>query len=163
MQSEANGIPPNFSLTQSIQDQNQSRQHGLHEHDLPPRQLRTEEGRSNPRRTAGSQRSSATSAAGSDDAGERPLRRLSPPSKHKSASPVDRISDHERASAYLPRKRKEGRVFTVVQRKKNASSGQVDLVDFPNGLLPALQDWQPLTSSRSFDPYTVSSIAFVVV
>lgn len=134
MQPEPNETSQNISLPQSSQENTRDSQHGFHESDVHPSpQLRAGEGRAKPRRPASNTSPSASSAGSSDDARERPLRRLSPPSRQKSRSPVDRIIEHEKDLTYLPKKRAEERTFTVVQRGKNLSSAQVAIGDFPNG------------------------------
>lgn len=134
MQPEPNEISQKNSLPQNSQENTEDSQHGIHDSDeQPSRQLHAGEGRAKPRRCASNTSSSASSAGSSDDARERPLRRLSPPSRQKSGSPVDRIIEHEKDLTYLPRKRSERRIFTVVQKGKYLGSSRVAIVDFPNG------------------------------
>ena len=134
MQSEPNETSQKNSLPQSPRENTTDSQHGFHDSDEHlSRQLHAGEGRAKSWRSASNTSPSASSVESSDDARERPLRRLSPPSRHKSGSPVDRIVEHEKDLTYLPKKRSEGRTFTVVQRGKNFGSFQVAIEDFPNG------------------------------
>ena len=61
------------------------------------------------------------------------MRRLSPPPRQKSKSPVDRIVEHEKDLSYIPKRRVESRTFTIVQRAKHLGSPRVAIDDFPNG------------------------------
>lgn len=124
------------SLPQNLQENAQDSQHGFHDsHEHLPCQPRAGEGTAKPRRSASNTSSSASSASSFDNARERPLRRLSPPSRQKSGSPVDRIVEHEKDLRYLPKKKIEGRTFTVVQRGQSLGSAQVAIGDFPNGIV----------------------------
>lgn len=134
MQPEPNEASQNISLPQSSQENAHDSQHGFHKSDEHVSSLlHAGQGETKPRRSASNTSSSASSAASSDDARERSLRRLSRPSRQKSGSPVDRIIEHEKDLTYLPKKRIEGRTFTVVQRGKTLGSAQVVIGDFPNG------------------------------
>lgn len=134
MQPEPNETSQKISLLKSSQEDTQDSQHGLHGSDEHLScQLYAGQGRAKPWRSASDTSSSASSAGSPDNARERPLRRLSPPPKQKSRSPVDRIIEHEKDLSYLPNKRIESRTFTVVQRGKNLGSNQVAIEDFPNG------------------------------
>ena len=134
MQPESNDNSHNISLPQSSQENTQDSQYGFHDSDENfSRQLHAGEGWAKARRSASNTSLSASSAGSSAGARERPLQRLSPPSRQKSGSPVDRIIEHEKDRAYLPKKSFEGRTFTVVQRGKNLGSAQVTIGDFPNG------------------------------
>lgn len=134
MQPEPNETPQKISLSRSSQENTQDTQHGCHESDKHlSRQLHAGQGRANPPRSGSNTSSSASSAETSNDARERPLRRLSPHLRQKSRSPVDRIIEHEKDLSYLPNKKIESRTFTVIQRFKNLSSPQVAIEDFPNG------------------------------
>ncbi len=135
MQSEPNESPQKYSLPKSSQENTQDSQYGFPESDEPlPSQLHAGQGRTKMRRSASNTSSSASSTGSRNDTRERPLRRLSPPSRHKSGSPVERIIEHEKDLTYLPNKRVERRTFTVVQRGKSLGSAQVAIADFPNGL-----------------------------
>ena len=130
-----------FSSPQSSQENTQDSQYGSHNSDEQlSRQLHAGQGEAKPRRSASITSSSASSAASSDDPRERSLRRLSRPSRQKSESPVDRIIEHEKHLTYVPKKRIEGRTFTVVQRGKILSSA---IEDFPNGSTPYLRRSAP--------------------
>lgn len=136
MQPVPNETSQKSSLPQNSQENTQDSQYGFHDSDQHlSRQLYAGEGRAKTRRSASNTSSSASSAGSSGDARERPLRRLSPLSRQKSGSPVDRIIEHEKDLTYLPKKRVEGRTFTVVQRGKNLGSAQVAIGDFPNEVL----------------------------
>ena len=143
MQPELNEDFQRRLLPQSSQVTNQDSQHGFHDSDERlTRQLHAGEWKAKPRRSASGTTLSASSAGSSDDGREGPLRRLSPPSRQKSGSPVDRIIEYENHSTYLPKKRVEGRAFTVAQRGSSLGSAQTTIGDFPNGL------HSPLASSR---------------
>ncbi len=148
MQPGPNVTSQKTSLPKISQQDTEDSQHGFHESDEHlPRQLHSGQGGPKPRRSASNASSSVSSAGSSNDARERPLRRLSPPSRQKSGSPVDRIIEHEKDLTYLPSKRNETRTFTIVQRGKNLGSAQMAIGEFPNGphsTLPSLQ--QRLTS-----------------
>lgn len=147
MQPEPNETFQNISLPQSSQENTRDSQHGFHDSDVHPSpQLPAGEGRAKPRRSASNTSPSASSAGSSDDARERPLRRLSPPSRQKSGSPVDRIIEHEKDLTYLPKKRAEERTFTIVQRGKNLGSAQVAIGDFPNEVLTHILSHLPPSS-----------------
>lgn len=134
MQPVPNETSQKSSLPQNSQENTQDSQYGFHDSDQHlSRQLYAGEGRAKTRRSASNTSSSASSVGSSGDARERPLRRLSPLSRQKNGSPVDRIIEHEKDLTYLPKKRVEGRTFTVVQRVKNLGSAQVAIGDFPNG------------------------------
>ena len=134
MQSEPNETSQYISLPKSSQRNSQNIQHGSHESDEHlPYQLDVGQERAKPQRTISSTSSSTASFTSYNDARERPLRRLSPPPRQKSRSPVDRIIKHEKDVSYIPNKRAESRTFTVVQGGKNLGSAQVAIDDFPNG------------------------------
>ena len=135
MQPELNEDSQRIVLPQSSQENTQDSQHGFQDSNRGlSRQLHAAEGKAKPRRSATGTTLSASSAASSDDGREGPLRRLSPPSRQKSGSPVDRIIEHENYSTYLPKKRVEGRAFTAVQRGSSLGSAQTTIGGFPNGL-----------------------------
>ena len=77
-----------------------------------------------------------SSDGGSDDALGGSLRRLSPPSRPQTRSPVDKIVEHEKALPKLPKRKKEGPSFTVVRGGREPASDRIAFVDFPNGLIP---------------------------
>ena len=145
MQPELNEDSQRSLLPQSSQENTEDSQHGFHDsNEHLSRQLHAGEGKAKPRRSASGTTLSASSAGSSDDGREGPLRRLSPPSTQKSGSPVDRIIKHEKDSTYLPKKRVEGRAFTVVQSGSSLGSAQTAIGDFPNGLhstLASLRRW----------------------
>ena len=145
MQPEPNETPQKISLSRSSQENSQETQHGCHESDEHlSRQLHAGQGRAKSPRSGSNTSSSASSAGSSNDARERPLRRLSPHLRQKSRSPVDRIIEHEKDLSYLPNKKIESRTFTVIQRGKNLSFAQVTIEDFPNGshtTFTSLRQW----------------------
>ena len=135
MQPKPNESSQNTSLPESPQRTTQDSQHGLHESDEHLSSQRyAGPGKEKLRRSASKRSSSASSTRSCNDARERPLRRLSPPPRQKSRSPVDRIIEHENNLSYTRNKRAESRAFTVVQRGKYLGSTQVAIDDFPNGL-----------------------------
>ena len=135
MQPELNEDSQRNLLPQSSQVNNQDSQHGFHDsNERLPRQLHVGEGKAKPPRSASGTTLSACSAGSSDNGGEGPLRRLSPPSRQESVSPVDRIIEYENYSTYQPKKRVEGCAFTVGQRGSSLGSTQTKIADFPNGL-----------------------------
>ena len=132
MQPEPNETQQIISSPKSSLENTQDSQHGFHESDEDlSRQLHADQGRAEARRSASNTSSSAS--AGSSNARERPLRRLSPTTRQNSGSPVDRIIEHEKDLSYLPNKRIERRTFLVVQRGKNLGSTQAAIENFPNG------------------------------
>ncbi len=132
MQPEPTDLSQKTSLNQNSPDNNLKSQHGLDRSDSHlPRQLRAGEGRSIPRRSASNSSSATSSSTGSDQSLAGPLRGL------RKSSPVDRIAEHEKALRYSLRKKDQRPGFAVVQRGRNATTGQVVLADFPNGVLPA--------------------------
>lgn len=133
MQPEPNVTYKKSSLPQSSQENTRDSQHGFPNsgEDLS-HQLHAGQGRAQSWHSASITSSSAPSP-GNSGPRERPLRRLSPPSKQKSRSPVDRIIEHEKDLTKLSKKRNEGRTFTVVQRGKMLGSAQLAIGDFPNG------------------------------
>ena len=133
MQPEPNLNYKKTSLPQSSQENTRDSQHGFPNsgEDLS-HQLHAGQGRAQSWHSASSTSSSASSPGNSSHTRERPLRRLSPPSK-KSRSPVDRIIEHEKDLTYVSKKRNEARTFTVVQRGKMLCSAQLAIGDFPNG------------------------------
>ena len=135
MQPEPNENSQNNSLPKSSPSTTQDSQHGYHEPDEHlSRQRYAGEGREHPQRSASNTSSSTLSTTrSSNDARERPLRRLSPPPRQKSRSPVDRIVEHEKDLSYIPNRRIESRTFTIVQRGKHLGSPRVAIDDFPNG------------------------------
>lgn len=145
MQPVPKGISQKTPLPQNSQETTQDSEYGFHDSDGHlPHQLDAGEGRAQPRRSTSNTSSSASSAGSASDARERPLRRLSPLSRQKSGSPVDRIIEHKKDLTYLSKKRVEARTFTVVQRGKNLDGAQVGIGDFPNGPPPTyalLRHW----------------------
>ena len=128
MQPEPNEFSQKTSLNQNYHDSNPNSQYGFDGSDIqPPYQLRAGEGRPISRRSA-SIASSATSSSGSSEQSlEVSLRRL------RKNSPVDRIAEHEKAFSYKAKRRGQGPSFTVVERGRNTTTGQVNFTDFPNG------------------------------
>ena len=129
MQSESNDLSQNNSLKQNSQESNLRSQYGLDRSSSPAfHWLRAGERKPTPRRSGSSTSSSTSSSATSDQSLERSLRGL------RTSSPVDRITEHEKALAYFSKKKRDrGPGFTVVQRGRNATTGHVVLTDFPNG------------------------------
>ena len=139
MQPELNEDIQRSLLPQSSQVNNQDSQHGFHDsNERFSRQLHAGGGKVKPPRSASATTLSASSTGSSDDGREGPLRRLSPPSRQKSGSSVDRIIEFENYSTYQPKKKIEERAFTVVQRGSSLGSAQTKIGDFPNGLYSTL-------------------------
>ena len=133
MQPAPNVTSQRPSLPQPSQENTQDSEHGFDDSDEHlPRQLHGGERERKPWRSASNPSSSEAPAGSSDHARERPLRRLSPPLRQKSGSPVDRIIEHEKDLTYLPKKRSAERTFTVVQGK-NLGSSRIAIGSFPNG------------------------------
>lgn len=158
MQSEPNESSQNKPLTQSTQDSNQDSQHGFDQPDLQPspRPCPGGAGGGTPR-WAASNAGSSSSAGGSDDGLERSLQRLSPPSRPRTGSPVDRIAEHEKRLPHLPRRKNQGPSFTVVQGGKKPGLNQTAIVEFPNGSLLVASISILLILCRGLDPYFVAS------
>lgn len=64
--------------------------------------------------------------------------RLSP-KLSPSQLPVDRISEHEKALAYTPRRRNEGPKFVVIPGTMAKTKGEINITDFPNGEIDEIQ------------------------
>ena len=138
MQSEPNEINHNVLLTQNTQASHPYSHHGLDRYDEQRSSgPRAGEGRPISRCSTSDTASSVSSSGGSDGALGRPSRRLSPPSRPQTRSPIDRIAEHEKGLIYGPKKRNQAPGFTVVQRGKKPSSRQSVLTGFPNGWSPA--------------------------
>lgn len=157
MQSDLTEVTQKAPLNQNTLDSHRNSHHGLDRSDeQPSHQLRAGEGNARPRRSTSITSSSTSSSRGSDKSLERSLRGLS--------SPTDRIAEHEKASSYLPKKRHQGLAFAVIQRGRNATTGQVTLADFPNGLalymFPLLQS---LIDRRGLDTCSISFASIITV
>ena len=135
MQSEYNELSQKTSLDQSTQESNLAAQHGLEHSDLlPPRLHETGKERSRSRRSASTTSRTTSSSGSSTYSVEESLRRLT------QSSPVDRVAKHEKALTRLPKKKKNaGPEFTLIQRGRTTTTGQVVLSDFPNGSLLLFQ------------------------
>ena len=134
MQPEPNEILQKTSLTSSTQDYHQDSQYGFDQSTqrLPVQPL-AEERRPESGRSPSDSASSTSSGGDFDEALEYPLRRLSPPSRPHTRSPVDRVAEHEKASTKAPKRRTEGPAFTVIQRGKKPIYDRIAIADFPNG------------------------------
>lgn len=135
MQPESNEFPKQDQAT-SFSSTPANSNHGInHADQQSARQLLFDEGSSRSRRPASPNASSETSSEGTSEGSESSLGRLSA-FRPLSRSPVDRISEHEKALTNITTKKKRGRVaFTVVQRSRKPDSPETAIVDFPNGLL----------------------------
>lgn len=164
MQPEPNEIPQKTSLTSSTQDNHQDSQHGF---DQPaqrlPVQPLAEEGRPEPKLFASDNASSTSSGSEFDEALEYPLRRLSPPSRPHTRSPVNRVAEYEKASTKSPKRRTEGPTFTVVPKGKKSNYDRVAITDFPNGPLPNTMSCTITNCCRGADSYPLSLTACFVV
>ena len=164
MQPEPNEIPQKTSLTRSTQDNYQDSQHGFDQSTqrLPVPPL-AEERRPKPKLFASDSASSASSGSEFDEALEYPLRRLSPPSRPHTRSPVNRVAEYEKASTKSPKRRTEGPGFTVVAKGKKSTYDRVAITDFPNGLLPDTMRCTVADCCRGVDSYPLSLTACFVV
>ena len=128
---------------------NQSDHHGRHQQDhrasehLPSGDSGREEHRSAHRPAT----KAAARAARGPEVSDPSVTRLSSASPSQSRSPVDRISEHENATSYTPKKKHGGPSFTVVQKIRNAGSKQCVVTDFPNGEYLGRRTTQPLLIS----------------
>ena len=129
MQSESNDLSKDISLNHHTQDKQPITQHGRHlpdYHARPRLQAGGESG--NPRRSPSIASSSTSSSRGSEDSlgsSSLGLRR---------GSPVDRISEHERAWKRLSKRKVKGPGFTVVQGASPSTLGHIVITNFPNGM-----------------------------
>ena len=162
MQPEPNEIPQKTSLTSTTQDNHSDSQHGF---DQPtqrqPVQPLAEERRSKPKLFA-SDSASSTSGSDVEEALEYPLRRLSPPSRPHTRSPVNRVAEYEKASTKLPKRRTEGPAFTVVPKGKKSTYDRVAITHFPNGPPPSTMNYTVANCCRGVDSYTLSLTACFV-
>ncbi len=162
MQPESNEIQKD-SLNSSTSDTHQKSNHGLQDSDQQPsRQLSTGEGRANLWRSASRTSSSDTSSEVSSGSRERPSRWLSA-SRTQGRSPVDRISDHEKALTRSAKKNRGGPAFTVVPRSSQPLSNQVNIADFPNGLRHLSTLHADTNLYRGLDSYAFPSTPLIVV
>lgn len=135
MQPEPTRLTQKSSSSNGSPDPNQPNHHGRHQHhqhalgDLPSGESGGEDYSSahRPATTAAlpAVRGSPVSAPSAAR-----LNSVSPP---HSRSPVGRISEHERASSYLSRKKRSGPSFTAVQRSRISGLEHCTITDFPNG------------------------------
>ena len=139
MQPEPNDTFIKDSLNSSTQYTQQSSEHGLpHLARQPSYQLLAGERRHQSRPTTTHRAPSDISSeasGGSGGASEESLRRLKP-SRSQAGSPVDRISEHEKALTRLSKKKRGGPVFTVIQKSKKHGGSEIGIADFPNGKGP---------------------------
>ena len=164
MQPEPNEIPQKTSLTSTTQDNLQDSQHGFDQsmQRLPVQPL-AEERRPEPRRLASDSASSTSSGSDFDEALEYPLRRLSPPSRPHTRSPVNRVEEYEKASTKLSKRRHEGPAFTVVPKGKKSTYDRIAIADFPNGPLLNITSCTIANCCRGADSYPLSLTACFVV
>lgn len=133
MQPEPNETFKKDSLNSSPSGPSSFTNHGLPQHSLEPSfQLYAEEGKHWPQPPSTSRTPSETSSEGSGRLSGTTSRGLSGPRRH-AGSPVDRISEHEKALTRSTRKRRGGPDFDVVQRPRKPDSSGVEISDFPNG------------------------------
>ncbi len=160
MQSDSNEVTQNTPLNQNTHHSHLNSHHGLdHSDEQPTPQFRAGQERARNSRSTSITSSSTSSSRGSDDSLERSLRGL------RKNSPVDRIAEHEKASSYLPKRRNQGPAFAVIQRGRNATTGQVALADFPNGSLFTFSRWllRSLITPRGLDSRPVSSTPILII
>lgn len=135
MQPEPTRLTQKSSSSNSSPDPNQPNHHGRHEHDqhalgdLLSGESGGEDHSSAHRPATTAARPAVRGSPVSEPSATR-LNSVSPP---HSRSPVSRISEHEKASSYLPRKKHNGPSFTVVQRRRIPGPGNCTITDFPNG------------------------------
>lgn len=135
MQPEPTRLTQKSSSPNASPDPSQLSHHGRQEHDqhalgdLPSGESGSEDSSSahRPGRTA------APPALRGSPVPEPSPARLSSVSPPHSRSPVSRISDHEKASSYIPRKKHSGPSFTVVQRRRVSGPEHCTITEFPNG------------------------------
>lgn len=84
--------------------------------------------------------SAAITAANHGD-GDGPPQWMSPTSapRHDKEFPIDRISEHENALAYTPRKRNEGPRFLITPGNMAKPRGKITITDLPNGMINELR------------------------
>lgn len=164
MQPEPNEILQKTTLISTTQDNHRDSQHGFDQSTqrLPVQPL-AEERRPEPRRFATDSASSTSSGSDFDEALEYPLRRLSPPSRPHTRSPVERVEEHEKASTKSPKRRNEGPAFTVVPKDKKSTYDRIAIADFPNGPLLNTTSYTVANCCRGVDSYPLSLTACFVV
>ena len=132
MQHEFNELSKD-SRHRLVQDTNQIHNHG---EDDPTqslsRQPLVDGGRAQHWPPAGHCTTSDASSQGSGDGADSSVEGLSIPLR-KTGSPVDKISEHERASSHYNKQKRGGLAFNVVSRTKKPSLNGGSIVDFPNG------------------------------
>ncbi len=135
MQPEPTQLTQKSSSSTASSEPNQPDHHGRHEHnqhalgDLPSGESGGEDrGSAHPPATTAAR--PAVRGSPVSEPSDARLNSVSPP---HSRSPVSRISDHERASSYSPKKKHGGPSFTVVQRRRIPGSEHCTITDFPNG------------------------------
>lgn len=136
MQSDLSKLTPRTPPNETS-DREQTRQHGLNtENSRGSSFLRSGVSLGEPLRstlTAGLAASTAATHGEIIDQHQRLNPRLSPP-RHKKP-PSDRVSEHEKALSYTPRRRNEGPRFVVIPRKMAKSPDEINIIDFPNGVV----------------------------
>ena len=164
MQPEPNEILQKTSLTSSTQDNHPDSQHGF---DQPTQRLPVQpldkDKRPEPRRSPSDSASSRSSGGDFDEALEYPLRRLNPPSRPHTRSPVDRVAEHEKASIKSSKTRIEGPAFTVVQGGKKPIFDHIAIADFPNGSLLNTTSCAVANCCRGVDSYPFSLTTCFIV
>jgi len=114
----------------------QNRQHGVDRHDEPsPHPLPSGKGSEPSGGSASKANRDGNIATRTDEAAQTPSPRLSAENLPGDQSPVDRISEYERASTPSPKSVPRGLGFKVVTRSKKPGTGTLGLADFPNGNL----------------------------
>lgn len=135
MQPEPTRSTQKSSSPKASPDPNPSNHHGRHEQDkhalgdLPSGESGGEDHSSAHRLATTAARPAVRGSLASEPSAAR-LNSASPP---HSRSPVSRISEHEKASSYMPRKKHGGPSFTVVQRRRTPEHEHCTITDFPNG------------------------------
>ena len=130
--------PLEVSKTTSTQAQPQelrNRQHGFDHHDGPsPHAFSPGEGGEPPQGSVSKADLDKHSASQQGEAAETPSRRLSAEKRPRGQSPVDRITEYERALTPSPKTDSRGPGFKLVTTAKKYGPGTLGLADFPNGI-----------------------------
>lgn len=138
MQPELKGVSPIRSSQSFLQDQPRSSNHGLHHPNTdglgsshPYREDGLDEDLSAQRPNFGLNTSASSSSSADSARREYSPSSLSSRSSARSGSPVDRIIEHEQATAKSSKKKKESTSFVILPRKGGPPG--TPLTNFPNG------------------------------
>ncbi len=163
MQQDLNELSP-ISTSQRVQDPTRIHNHG--EDDRSPLrspQLPAAGGTPEPRAPTSPRAGSESLSDDSENDGEASLKGLSI-ARRKTGSPVDKISEHERASIQAYKKKSGGPTFTVISKTKKPGGNGQSIADFPNGRTQSPQlKLMSLRRSRGSYSYTVAPFSCVSV